>query len=70
MLGERETIKGEITLVVSPPEPVTHDAAAIDAALIAAARDLPKAKAAARVAHELGLPRKDLYARLLALDAE
>lgn len=70
VLAKRETIKGEITFVVSPPPRTEPDPGEIDAALIAAARDLPKAKAAARVAHALGLPRKHLYARLLALESD
>jgi 16S rRNA (cytidine1402-2'-O)-methyltransferase len=48
---------------------VSADSAEIDQALIAAARDLPAAKAAQQVAQRFGLPRKELYARLLALKA-
>ncbi|HTN98944.1 MAG TPA: 16S rRNA (cytidine(1402)-2'-O)-methyltransferase, partial [Nordella sp.] len=68
LLTERETIKGEITLVVSPPgdeaPPAPED---IDQALIAAVATLPAAKAAAEVAHRYGLAKRDLYARLLVL---
>ena len=68
LLEERETIKGEITLVVSPPgdeaPPSPED---IDTALLEAASTLPAGKAAADIAHRFGLAKRDLYARLLAL---
>jgi 16S rRNA (cytidine1402-2'-O)-methyltransferase len=68
LLEERETIKGEITLVVSPPgdeaPPSPED---IDKALLEAAGTLPAGKAAADIAHRFGLAKRDLYARLLAL---
>lgn len=68
-LAGRETIKGEITLVVAPPGDAAPPAAdAIDEALREAAALMPKAKAASLVAERFGLVRKDLYARLLALD--
>jgi 16S rRNA (cytidine1402-2'-O)-methyltransferase len=67
-LAGRETIKGEITLVVAPPgEAPPPTAEAIDDALIVAQATLPSAKAAAEVAHRFGLAKKDVYARLLAL---
>lgn len=68
LLKERETIKGEITLVVSPPgdapPPSPED---IDRALLDASASLPSGKAAAEIAHRFGLAKRDLYARLLAL---
>lgn len=68
LLAERETIKGEITLVVSPPgEEAPPAPETVDEALLAAAAGLPAAKAAAEIAHRFGLPKKELYARLLAL---
>lgn len=68
LLGERETIKGEITLVVSPPgEEAPPAPEAVDQALLEAAAGLPAAKAAALIAHRFGLAKKELYARLLAL---
>ncbi|CAN5250525.1 16S rRNA (cytidine(1402)-2'-O)-methyltransferase [soil metagenome] len=70
VLSARETIKGEITLVIAPPLAEIPQPADIDAALIAAAKDLPKAKAAALVAQQFGVPRKDLYTRLLALERD
>lgn len=74
-LGELRTfytadanVKGEIVLVVGPPDakPVPKEAD-VDALLSALARDLPMGKAATEAAHRTGLPRKELYDRLLAL---
>lgn len=68
LLTERETIKGEITLVVSPPGDDAPPAPeTIDQALLEATATLPAAKAAAEVAHRFGLAKRDLYARLLVL---
>ncbi|MGE0241045.1 MAG: 16S rRNA (cytidine(1402)-2'-O)-methyltransferase [Parvibaculaceae bacterium] len=67
-LAERETIKGEITLVVAPPgDAPPPDRQAIDHALLEAAASMPAGKAAAEVAQRLGLPKKELYDRLLVL---
>ncbi len=60
--------KGEIVVVVAPPgeaAPSTIEDA--DAALVEAMTRLPLAKAAGEVAKRLGLDRKTLYARALAL---
>jgi 16S rRNA (cytidine1402-2'-O)-methyltransferase len=68
-LSDRETIKGEITLVVSPPgDAAPPSSETVDDALREASATMPKAKAAGLVAERFGLARKDLYARLLALD--
>lgn len=68
LLAERETIKGEITLVVSPPGDEAPPAAEdIDQALIEASATMPAGKAAAEIAHRFGLAKRDLYARLLVL---
>jgi 16S rRNA (cytidine1402-2'-O)-methyltransferase len=68
-LRGRASIKGEITLVVgpAPDEDTAASAGEIDAALLNAAREESTGKAAARVAKELGLPKRELYARLVAL---
>jgi 16S rRNA (cytidine1402-2'-O)-methyltransferase len=67
-LAGRDSIKGEITLVVAPPGDEAPPAPEeIDQALREAARQMPASKAAAEVAHRFGLPKKELYARLLAL---
>ena len=68
-LAERAAIKGEITLLVGPPDadgPPLSDAelmAAIDEAL----KKQPASKAAAEVAKRHGLSKKDVYDRILAL---
>jgi 16S rRNA (cytidine1402-2'-O)-methyltransferase len=71
-LRGRASIKGEITLVVGPaPEETTvASAVEVDAALLKAAREESAGKAAARVAKELGLPKRELYARLVALKSD
>ena len=67
-MAERETIKGEITLVVAPPgEPPPPGPDVLDAALREAAATMPAGKAAADVAHRFGLAKKELYDRLLVL---
>ncbi|WP_119273038.1 16S rRNA (cytidine(1402)-2'-O)-methyltransferase [Taklimakanibacter deserti] len=66
-LAERETIKGEITLVVSPPLDEAPAPETIDEALLEASGHMPAGKAAAEVAHRFGLAKKELYDRLLVL---
>jgi len=60
--------KGEIAIVIAPPgeapPPSEEDA---DAALAEALTRLPASKAAGEVAKRLGLDRKELYARAMAL---
>ncbi|TKD51634.1 16S rRNA (cytidine(1402)-2'-O)-methyltransferase [Sphingomonas baiyangensis] len=62
--------KGEIVIAVAPPgeapPPTGEDA---DAALIEALERLPASKAAGEVSKRLGLDRKALYARAMALKA-
>ncbi len=60
--------KGEIVVVVAPPgEAAPASAEDADAALAEALTRLPPAKAAGEVAKKLGLDRKALYARAMAL---
>jgi len=59
--------KGEIVILVSPGEAVEATAADADAALLDALRRLKPAAAAAEVARALGLNRRDLYRRAMAL---
>jgi 16S rRNA (cytidine1402-2'-O)-methyltransferase len=61
-----EPPKGEIVLVVAPPEPpaATSDGD-LDAALDEALKRLSPSRAAADVAEKLGIPRKRAYARAL-----
>lgn len=63
--------KGEIVIVVAPPgEPEAASEAEGDAALIEALTRLSTGQAASEVAKALGLDRKALYARALALRNE
>ncbi|RZJ95377.1 MAG: 16S rRNA (cytidine(1402)-2'-O)-methyltransferase [Brevundimonas sp.] len=60
--------KGEIVVVIGPPEgQETASEADADAALSEALTRLPPGEAASEVAQALGLKRKDLYRRALAL---
>lgn len=60
--------KGEIVVVVSPPgEDAPLDGADIDAKIKAALKKLSLKDASAAIAAETGLPRKEIYARALAL---
>ncbi|WP_267381678.1 MULTISPECIES: 16S rRNA (cytidine(1402)-2'-O)-methyltransferase [unclassified Sphingomonas] len=62
--------KGEIVIVVAPPgEPVPASEADGDAALAEALTRLSPGQAAGEVAKALGLDRKTLYARALAMKA-
>ncbi|MEZ2131977.1 MULTISPECIES: 16S rRNA (cytidine(1402)-2'-O)-methyltransferase [unclassified Sinorhizobium] len=59
-------VKGEIVLVVGPPEPgAKPEATDVDALLAELSAAMPAAKAAGEAARITGLPRKDLYQRLL-----
>lgn len=60
-------VKGEIVLVVGRPVAVTVEAADIDAALRDAMGRARLKDAAAAVAEAMGLPRRDVYQRALAL---
>jgi 16S rRNA (cytidine1402-2'-O)-methyltransferase len=63
--------KGEIVIVVGPPaaaEPASGSE--LDAALREALREATPSRAAAQVAASLGLPKRDVYARAVALHAE
>ncbi|MDB5701006.1 MAG: rsmI [Sphingomonadales bacterium] len=60
--------KGEIVIVVAPPgEPVPASEEDGDAALAEALTRLPTGRAASEVAQRLGLDRRALYARALAM---
>ncbi len=66
------TVKGEIVLVVGPPDYNDVPAAVdVDIMLKELAASMPATKAAAEAARLTGLARKDLYQRLIELkDAE
>jgi 16S rRNA (cytidine1402-2'-O)-methyltransferase len=60
--------KGEIVIVIGPPgEPEPAGEADVDAALADAMTRLSASRAAAEVAEKLGLPRRQVYERALAL---
>ncbi len=59
--------KGEIVIVVAPPEALVASEANIDTALLSALKSGSVRDAAAEVAEALGLPRKRAYARALEL---
>jgi 16S rRNA (cytidine1402-2'-O)-methyltransferase len=66
MLGDTP-LKGEIVLVVGRPVAAAPAATDVDAALEEALGRLRVKDAAAEVAESLGLPRRDVYQRALAL---
>jgi 16S rRNA (cytidine1402-2'-O)-methyltransferase len=67
-IAARGGVKGEITLVVAPPEPAGMvDEAAVDEALAAALEEMSPGKAASQLARRFGVPRRELYQRALAL---
>jgi 16S rRNA (cytidine1402-2'-O)-methyltransferase len=60
--------KGEIVVVTSPPgEEAPLDQTDLDAKITAALKKLSLKDASAAIAAETGLPRKEIYARALAL---
>ena len=59
--------KGEVVVVISPPSEPVADDGDLDRALAAALEDGSVKDAAALVAEALGLPRRRVYARALAL---
>jgi 16S rRNA (cytidine1402-2'-O)-methyltransferase len=59
--------KGEVVVVIGPPAEIAAGPADADAALAEALARLSPADAAREVADALGLPRRDLYRRALAL---
>jgi 16S rRNA (cytidine1402-2'-O)-methyltransferase len=68
-LAARESLKGEITLVVAPPDAAALAApqAMVDTALLEAAATMSASGAAAEIAKRFGLSKKEAYARLLGL---
>lgn len=60
--------RGEIVLVVAPPgEKEAPDAASIDALLRDLIKRMPAGKAASEATRQTGLPRSELYERLIAM---
>ena len=68
--SQEEPPKGEIVVVVGPPAPAgPWDEAAVDAALAGRLETAPLKELAAEIAEAAGWPRRDVYARGLALKA-
>jgi 16S rRNA (cytidine1402-2'-O)-methyltransferase len=65
-----ENVRGEIVLLVAPPAETVTPEADVTAMLIDLAKTMPTARAAAEAARMTGLPRRDLYQRLLEMKAE
>lgn len=66
-----QPVKGEVVIVVGPPTGArTADAAELDAALRTALADMPLKTAVAQVVASFSVPRKQVYARALALRDE
>jgi 16S rRNA (cytidine1402-2'-O)-methyltransferase len=62
--------RGEIVIVIGPPDDSAQASPeALDAALLAADPDAPSKTIAADIAARMGLPRRAVYERLLALRA-
>lgn len=59
--------RGEIVVVVGPPEPAAPDVSDVEAKLRAALAEFGVRDAAAKLAAETGLPRSGLYRRALAI---
>lgn len=68
ILAARPSVKGEITMVIAPPDQSAPQASDedIEAAIDAALDTMPAAKAAANIAKRFELAKKDIYARILA----
>jgi len=65
--GEAGPPKGEVVIVIGPPQETEIAGEAIDQRLTAALMRMSVRDAAAAVADELGLPRRQLYERALQL---
>jgi 16S rRNA (cytidine1402-2'-O)-methyltransferase len=66
--AEAGAVKGEIVLVIGPPgEAAAPGAEDVDRLLAQLVREMPAGKAATEAARQTGLPRRDLYQRLLDL---
>ncbi|WLR92770.1 16S rRNA (cytidine(1402)-2'-O)-methyltransferase [Shinella zoogloeoides] len=66
--GDGHTVKGEIVFVIGPPgEAAAPEAEDVDRLLAALVKDMSAGKAATEAARQTGLPRRDLYQRLIDL---
>lgn len=65
---DNPNVRGEIVLAIAPPEPeAAPEGEDLDRLLAELASAMPAAKAAAEASKQTGLPRKQLYQRLLDL---
>jgi 16S rRNA (cytidine1402-2'-O)-methyltransferase len=65
---DERTVKGEIVLLVEPPLPeAAPEGAEVDKILHDLVQSMPTAKAATEAARLTGLPRKELYQRLIEM---
>jgi 16S rRNA (cytidine1402-2'-O)-methyltransferase len=62
--------KGEIVVIVGPPQEAQTEEGDFDAALALALETLPPAKAAKEVAKRFGLDRAEVYDRAMAIKAK
>jgi 16S rRNA (cytidine1402-2'-O)-methyltransferase len=62
-----DNVKGEIVLVIAPPPETETPEEDVEAILLDLSKTMPTAKAAAEAARITGLPRRDLYQRLLSM---
>jgi 16S rRNA (cytidine1402-2'-O)-methyltransferase len=66
--GDGHTVKGEIVFVIGPPgEAAAPEAEDVDRLLAALVKEMSAGKAATEAARQTGLPRRDLYQRLIDL---
>ena len=68
VLAARPSVKGEITLLIGPPDEAAETAGEdeIEAAIAEAIKAMPAGQAAGEVARRLHLNRRQVYARILA----
>ena len=67
-LGARASVKGEITLLIGPPDETAQTASdeEINAAIAEAVASMPASRAAAELAKRFNIAKKDVYTRILA----
>lgn len=68
--GADAVVRGEVAVLVGPPDVATADASEIDAMLRRARESMSVRDAAKLVADATGAPKKDIYQRALTLDRD
>jgi 16S rRNA (cytidine1402-2'-O)-methyltransferase len=66
-IGARDSVKGEIVILVAPAASVATDEEKRDRAILKALDHLSVREAASAVSYATGLPRREIYARALEL---